>query len=328
MAQTISVEGFGRDTTGNSSGRILSSYFDQSGIQCAQIRIKTLHKGWTFEAGGAWIENVRQEQNAVILYVSSSARELSFSHPNYGLLNWPITQTLEPGGTYTMTLKAGTVSEPRRVKVNQNQRIYESVQKTSVSSSSSSAASAVSPQSSSVAQSKSSASSRPSSTASRPEKVPESVSASKSSRKFCNQFIDVYYARSYETYEYDNFVDSFLGLQYTILPDKVGLYASLAFSFDDGWSAFAGAAFRLFPETTSRLDLQLYGGVGLVYEENVAGEVGIRFAWKGSHDVSRCDFGFGCQVWQNTLTPTVSIGFSLWGIPLLVTLGVCAVSMM
>ncbi len=118
--------------------------------------------------------------------------------------------------------------------------------------------------------------------------------------------------------------DCFVGLRFTYLPNRVGFYASAAYSYEESWSAFAGTAFRLTSEDNSNLDLHLYAGGGLVDGEVGAGELGLRFGWKGHGKMSLCDLSVGCQFFDHCIAPTVSVGFAIWGVP--VAIGVCIVA--
>ena len=115
--------------------------------------------------------------------------------------------------------------------------------------------------------------------------------------------------------------ETFFGVQYTYLGQKVGPYVSAAFSTDESFSVFAGAAVRLLSPQDSDLDWHVYGGLGLVYGNTLGFDVGTRFAWKSEASVSHWDFGFGCQFFGNTVMPSVNVGFYIWGIPVAVGLG-------
>ena len=41
----------------------------------------------------------------------------------------------------------------------------------------------------------------------------------------------------------------------------------------------------------------------------------------------RWDFGFGCQFTRGTITPTVSLGLYIWGIPTLIGIGLLTYSL-
>jgi hypothetical protein len=82
----------------------------QTGNKCALIYIQTPETGWTFEAGsGTWIEDVRQDNGVISLYLSADVRTLSFSLPGYTpLRDWIISPPLKAGDSYTLTLTAGS----------------------------------------------------------------------------------------------------------------------------------------------------------------------------------------------------------------------------
>ena len=77
------------------------SLTDASGSPCSVVKGLTDYTDWTFEAGLAGIVDVRNENDAICLYIPATARILSFSHPKYGAVrDWTIPQTLLPGYCY------------------------------------------------------------------------------------------------------------------------------------------------------------------------------------------------------------------------------------
>lgn len=307
-----------------SSLGLRSAHLDPSGNICAQIRVKTPLKGWTFEAGMAGIEDVRQEQGAVILYVPSYAHTLSFSHPDVGSLrNWSIPQTLQPGCTYSLTLHVGATAAPKRVNTIRVSETRVAVQKTS--------AAATGATSSSSSQSSQSSRSSVALTASKQlaaaslDGAPARPSNQLTRKKdYCERFVDLYSGYTVST-RGDGAKGLALGLQYCLYEDQAGAYVSLGMAGEESWTAFLGVGARpYFNRTASNFDFQVYGGLGLVDLKNVAAEIGVRAAWKRNHSLSLWDVGVGCQVWRGCVTPTVSLGFAIWGIPVLVSLGVVA----
>lgn len=143
---------------------------------------------------------------------------------------------------------------------------------------------------------------------------------------FCNHFFDFYAGFNCSKYQDDYYEfdgETWFGLSYTWIGNRVGPYMSLALNTDACFSVLGGAAFRLTDPQTGSLDWQLYGGVGLI-DGNIGFDIGTRFAWRSSRKLSRWDFGFGCQFSKDAVTPTVSVGFSIWGIPALVGIGLVA----
>ena len=67
-------------------------------------------------------------------------------------------------------------------------------------------------------------------------------------------------------------------------------------------------------------DGNYYLGLGL--GEPVIIDTGIRFAFKSDLALSQWDFGFGVQVCGEGILPTVELGFFIWGIPVLLGIGV------
>lgn len=164
----------------------------------------------------------------------------------------------------------------------------------------------------------------------RPAQRPLIVSAppapTKSPSSFCNHFFDFYagFNRSRYSDDYYGFDDeTWFGLSYTWIGNRVGPYMSLAVNTDACFSVMGGAAFRLTDPKTASMDWQLYGGAGLI-DRSIGFDIGTRFAWRSSRSLSRWDFGFGCQFSKEAVTPTVSVGFSIWGIPVLVGIGLVA----
>ena len=154
----------------------------------------------------------------------------------------------------------------------------------------------------------------------RPEKAPSPRKASRVDGKdFCWHFADSYIGFVNDR---EGYTGEFLaGLRYTYLQHRVGPYISAAFSTDETSSFFAGAAYRFTSPEASDLDLQAYGGIGLVRGSLLGGEAGIRFGWKSQHKLSGLDFGIGCQVWKGAIVPTVEVGLYIWGVP--VVCGLC-----
>ena len=106
---------------------------------------------------------------------------------------------------------------------------------------------------------------------------------------------------------------------------RVGPYASISASIEGDVAGFAGACVHLLPEERAASDIQLFAGLGIAEGESIAGEVGIRFAWKTDYRVSRWDFSVGVQVWDGCIMPTASVGLCIWGVPVAIGIGlVCA----
>lgn len=140
-----------------------------------------------------------------------------------------------------------------------------------------------------------------------------------SDKEFTRHFADAYLGFCIGEYCSEEY---FIGARYTYLQNKVGPYIALAFNTaDEGGAVFAGAAYRFLDENASDLDLQAYGGIGLIYGQSLGAEVGVRFGWKGDSKVSHWDFGVGCQFMQGCIVPTIEVGLYIWGIP--VACGLC-----
>lgn len=145
---------------------------------------------------------------------------------------------------------------------------------------------------------------------------------------FCTHFADAYVG--FQLYRVDDEIavyDYWAGLSYTWLEKRVGAYVSTGFSIDDiMFSLIAGPAVRLTRPETSSLDLQIYGGAGFA-GGSFAVDTGIRFAWHSEYDVSMWDFGVGCHYNNGSFTPTISVGLCIWGIPVIIGVGVVLVAL-
>ena len=108
-------------------------------------------------------------------------------------------------------------------------------------------------------------------------------------------------------------------LKYTHINNRVGPYVGLGLNFDGGGMLLGGAAFRLTDESRTGLDLQYYLGVGIGSPLTI--DTGIRFAFRSDLSLSSWDFGFGVQFCGDGILPTVELGFLIWGIPVLLGLG-------
>ena len=117
--------------------------------------------------------------------------------------------------------------------------------------------------------------------------------------------------------------DYWFGFSYTWVGNRVGPYISVGSDLEGSWELVGGAAFRLTDPGSAALDWQLYGGVGFI-DRSLGFDAGMRFGWRSSHRLSHWDFGFGCQYFQGTIMPTVSVGLYIWGIPTVICLGIVA----
>ena len=129
-------------------------------------------------------------------------------------------------------------------------------------------------------------------------------------KEFSRHFLDVLGG-----YDFDN-GEIFLGGSYSWVKTHLGFYTSFLVGFDGGWSASVAPLFRLTTDI-SALDLQVYAGPAMLDME-FAGDMGLRFAWRGGTALSLWDFAFGCQISGSRIVPTFSVGI---GIPLVI--GTC-----
>ena len=108
-------------------------------------------------------------------------------------------------------------------------------------------------------------------------------------------------------------------LKYTYINERIGPYFGFGVNYDGGGMFLCGAAFRLTDEYKTGLDLQYYLGLGL--GEPVTIDTGVRFAFRSSVSLSQWDIGVGVQLCCGELLPTVELGFFIWGVPVLLGLG-------
>ena len=146
-----------------------------------------------------------------------------------------------------------------------------------------------------------------------PAPPPPTVRHQASEKDFCWHFTDAYLGFVNDREGYTD--ECFIGIRYTYMQYNVGPYISAAFSTDEMSAFFTGAAYRFTRPESCDLDIQAYGGIGLVYGGQLGGEAGIRFGWKSEHKLSGLDFGVGCQFWKGAIVPTVEVGLYIWGIP-------------
>lgn len=121
-----------------------------------------------------------------------------------------------------------------------------------------------------------------------------------------------------------------LGISYSFMPGRMGLYTSIDWSSSCGVSFFAGAAFRLLDSKDSNTDWQLYVAPGISTCGTFSMDAGTRFAWKSDKALSRLDFSLGCQYWGgNTFVPYVGLGSKISAYAAVGVLGLllCAVGL-
>ena len=303
----IRISDFALSTTDCTGPDVRTACFDPDGDPCALLKLGTDLSGWTFDAGIAGILDTRYEKGVIWLFVPKSARSLSVSHPQYGVLrDWIFPESLEPGRTYTMKLDfqmPGKTPEGRTVRKAQRPApgtVLPSGQRPGTEPVIVTRALPVTEDSAS----------------------PYPVGRSISGKAFCEHFIDLYAGcalmqgeTGFETTDQYRF-----GISYTWIGRRVGPYVSAATDFDGAFSILTGAAFRLTDPRTSSLDWQLYAGTGLI--DGKAGlDAGMRFAWRSSSSVSKADIGVGCQFYSDTIIPTISVGLYIWGIPVALGIG-------
>lgn len=106
---------------------------------------------------------------------------------------------------------------------------------------------------------------------------------------------------------YDTDEEEFMmGVYYEWCLYNLGLYANCMWGFDGGYSYAAGPVIRLTSDDYL-MDWQLYGGLGIQNEEFMY-DFGMRFGWESDSVVSFWDFSIGCQLYDGTAVPTLTLG--------------------
>ena len=293
-AQTLRIDDFRMDLADGAAADPRTMVPDLDGEPCAALRIETQLSGWTFDAGLGGIMDVRYVKGAVILYIPAGTRRLTVAHKEYGILrDWPFPTPLESGRTYSMKL----VRVPAAPKPQ--------------------------PKSSPLPDRR--AAGRPSrETAPNPSVQRDAAPVSSGGKSFCRHFVDMYLGYGFERFDGGLCASgqTWTGLSYTWIGNRIGPYVSAGWDFDSSFSVMAGGAFRLTPPESAQLDWQLYGGAGLI-DERLGVEIGTRFGWRTHSPVSKWDFGVGCQLYRDHVVPTVSVGLYIWGIPTVIGLCIC-----
>ena len=298
VSAQIRISDFRQSFSDGAATDIRTSVADPDGQLCAILKLETKQSGWTFDAGLEGIIDTRYGDGIIWIYLPASARKLTVAHREYGVLrDWVFPFPLEPGRTYTMKLSYERPLQTSPAKV---------LPQTTRAWASPSAPRRITPPPPSMVA----------------YNAPR-YDASPSGRAFCDHFVDFYMgfncSKDYgDYYSFDD--EAWLGFSYTWIGNRVGPYVSLAFNADESFSILGGVAFRLTDPKTATMDWHLYGGAGLI-DECLGFDVGTRFAWRSSQKLSHWDFGFGCQFSQGSITPTVSVGLYIWGIPTVLCLG-------
>lgn len=298
----IRIGDFKQSYTDGAATDIRTAREDPDGNLCAVLKLETKQTGWTFDTGFAGIMDTRYEDGVICLYVPASARKLTVAHKLFGILReWTFPIPLEPGRTYTMKL---SYESPRQVTT------IHTASPVPVSRQTAKPEPAARPCSPSWPVSA--------------DKWSEFFTPDRGERGFSDHFVNFYMGMDCSNDSYfaiDG--ENYYGLSYTWIGNRVGPYISLASDLDECWSIIGGAAYRITDPSTATLDWQVYGGVGLI-DRSFGFDVGTRFAWRSSHKVSHWDFGLGCQFYSGNVMPTVSLGLYIWGIPVLICVGLLA----
>jgi len=114
-AQGLVVKNFyhaERDFTANSGRNLIK---DQNDEPCALIKVRTMQKGLTFDAGRLFPIEKTEEQGGdhpldIYVWVQNGAKRFSIGHPQLGVLSeYDLQTTLLPGQTYILELVTGEV---------------------------------------------------------------------------------------------------------------------------------------------------------------------------------------------------------------------------
>ena len=291
--QTLRISDFKAAVADGAGADVRTAVTDPDGELCAVLRMETRLTGLTFEAGLSGIMDVRYGDGVIYLFIPRSARKISVAHKDYeALRDYPIPMTLEAGRSYSMKL---TIDQPKpKPSPAPANKVSQAPARTQT----------YNPAAKTVQQ-----------------PVRKEFSVVPETKDFCTHFIDAYVG--FQCYEFDygfSMDDYWVGASYTWLEKRVGGYVSAGIDMDVAFSLFAGPAVRLTSPETSGLDLQLYSGIG-VMNGSFAVDTGIRFAWRSKYDISFWDFSIGCQYYDKTIGPTVSVGIGIWGIPVVIGLG-------
>ena len=294
-AAQIRLSNFSQSFTDGTGADVRTAKEDPDGKLCAVLKLETRLSGWTFDAGLAGITDTRFEDGTIWLYIPASARFLTVSHKDYGVLReWTFPTPLEPGRTYTARL---TFERPKAAPTR----------------------SSMTPPTTHVRTARVSQSAPLTST-------PAAQLRPSREKTFCQHFADFYVGAACTLQGGGAFEpndDTWFGFSYTWVGSRVGPYLSAGMDFEGGWELIGGATFRLTNPQSDILDWQLYGGVGFI-DGGIGFDFGTRFAWRSSYQLSHWDFGFGCQYFQGNIMPTVSVGLYIWGIPTVICLGIVA----
>lgn len=306
-AAQISISGFSLDSTGDSSLSFSQSVYDPDGEPCSVLRIESVISGWTFDTGLSGIMDSRYGEGTIYLYIPASARSITVSHPEYGVLrDWEFPVSLEKGRTYSMKL---SYSRSARSSASSSGKGTRQVTPRKVTPHLPSSSKRL------VIEKREHSGVTP---------AVDRISCN-ANKNFSHHFADLYVGASFSKDECSgeySFEDNWFGLSYTWVGNRIGPYISFGADFNEGYSIFGGASFRL-TDSSAAMDWQLYGGAGVI-DETFGLDFGTRFAWRTAGKLSHWDFGFGCQMYGGTIIPTVSVGLYIWGIPALVGVGLVA----
>ena len=109
-AQSISVKSFSyaeADQSANSPGQIV---YDQNGLKCALVKVKTPYKDFYFDVGSLGVMKVEEREGETWVYVPEGVKRMRISHQQFGTLrDYDLGMMLRRARTYLMDLTTAEV---------------------------------------------------------------------------------------------------------------------------------------------------------------------------------------------------------------------------
>lgn len=134
---------------------------------------------------------------------------------------------------------------------------------------------------------------------------------------FCNHFIDFTIGSSLLSAKEQLLP---IGLMYSFVPGRLGGYVAGTWDYE-GWefSAVVGPVMRLLSD--SKIDIQLYTGIGYANTPSFVGDLGIRLGYVTDTKFSLLDFNLGALYYNKSVVPYLGINIV---VPLSISLAVLA----
>lgn len=118
------------------------------------------------------------------------------------------------------------------------------------------------------------------------------------------------FSSNFLNYEVGFVPDDFaIGFQYAHCKKHLGFYLRYLYAINYEQTSFSGGAVVRLTSDLKKLDFQLYGGAGMMYE-GIGAEAGLRFSWHAGN-FSWFDFGGGVQFTPVGVVPVISIGLGI-----------------